>query len=212
MCTTFVSIVPGSAVPVLLLAVRDVYTDRRWLPPGRHWPDRPDVTGGLDLHGGGTWLAVGPDAGAGPVVACLLNGCGRTAARRYRLSRGGLPLMAVGGEPITGDLARYDPFHLVVARPGGARVVSWDGSSVENIELPAGLSVVLNDGLEGRTGNRACPPHIQATMSARATYFRARRCKALRVPSRLTGRRPSLGASGGLSPGATGCRLRTRQP
>ncbi|MFJ6140908.1 NRDE family protein [Kitasatospora sp. NPDC092286] len=173
MCTAFVSFNPGSVVPVLLLAVRDEYTDRRWLPPGRHWPNQPDVTGGLDLDAGGTWLAVAP--GAGPVAACLLNGFGHTALPQQRLSRGGLPLTAVSGQPVAGlQLECFDPFHLIVARPSGVRVASWSGSSLEDHELPAGLSVVLNDGVEGRTGAQPCPPRIRATMAARLAHFRAR--------------------------------------
>ncbi len=45
---------------------------------------------------------------------------------------------------------------------------------MEDNELPAGLSVVLNDGPEGQTDSGACPPHIRATMSARLAHFRAR--------------------------------------
>ncbi|MFJ1753360.1 NRDE family protein [Kitasatospora sp. NPDC088134] len=173
MCTVFVSVDPGSAVPVLVLAVRDEYTDRGWLPPGRHWPDRPGVVGGLDLDAGGTWLAVAPGAGREAVAACLLNGFGHTADPQRRLSRGGLPLIAVSGQPVD-QVERYDPFHLVVARPSGVRVVSWDGSSVEESELPAGLSAILNDGPEGRRSSAACPPGILATMNARLARFRAR--------------------------------------
>ncbi|GGQ94772.1 NRDE family protein [Kitasatospora griseola] len=177
MCTAFVSIDPGSAVPVLLLSVRDEYTDRRWLHPGRYWPDQPDVVGGLDLDAGGTWLAVAPSSGLGvePVAACLLNGFGHTADPHQRFSRGGLPLIAISGQPIASDrLERYDPFHLLIARPSGVHVVSWNGSSVEDTELPAGLTVILNDGLEGQAGSGACPPHIRTTMNARLAYFRAR--------------------------------------
>ncbi|WP_323185680.1 NRDE family protein [Kitasatospora sp. NBC_01287] len=176
MCTAFISIAPGSAVPVLLLAVRDEYTDRQWLPPGRHWASRPSVTGGLDLTAGGTWLAVTPGSAPGTeaVAACLLNGFGRSVPQQ-RLSRGGIPLIAAGGQVLTSSrMERYDPFHLILARPSGVRVISWSGSSMEEHELPAGLSVVLNDGLEGRTGGRTCSPHIRSTMSARASHFRAR--------------------------------------
>ncbi|MEU2632929.1 NRDE family protein, partial [Kitasatospora sp. NPDC007106] len=60
MCTVFVSFDPGSPVPVVVLAARDEYADRAWLPPARHWPDRPRLLGGLDLLAGGTWLAVDP--------------------------------------------------------------------------------------------------------------------------------------------------------
>ncbi|WP_228718601.1 NRDE family protein [Kitasatospora acidiphila] len=130
---------PDSPVPVLLLAVRDEYTDRQWLPPGRHWPFQPNVTGGLDLEAGGTWLAVNPggEPGPGPMAACLLNGFGPSVPRQRRLSRGELPLIAASGRRID-KLGCYDPFHLILARPSGARVISWDGSTLEDQELPAG--------------------------------------------------------------------------
>lgn len=182
MCTAFVSIEPSAAVPVLLLSVRDEYAGRRWSPPGHHWPAQPSAVGGLDLVAGGTWLAVEPgDTGSGdsgPVAACLLNGFGTSAPEAARLSRGELPLLAVrGGRIDTLDLDRYDPFHLVVVRPDGARVLSWgggtDGRLVE-LDLPTGLSVVLNDGPEGLAENRTASERIRSLMAARADRFRAR--------------------------------------
>ncbi|MFJ8435069.1 NRDE family protein [Kitasatospora sp. NPDC094019] len=180
------SIEPSAAVPVLLLSVRDEYAGRRWSPPGHHWPAQPSAVGGLDLVAGGTWLAVEPGDGAGPggskgsgpVAACLLNGFGTSAPEAARLSRGELPLLAVrGGRVDTLDLDRYDPFHLVVVRPDGARVLSWgggaDGRLVE-LDLPNGLSVVLNDGPEGLAENRTASERIRALMAARAHHFRAR--------------------------------------
>ncbi|MER6359970.1 NRDE family protein [Kitasatospora sp. NPDC001527] len=170
------SIEPAAAVPVLLLSVRDEYAGRRWAPPGRHWPAQPSAVGGLDLVAGGTWLAVEP-GGAGPVAACLLNGFGTPAAEGGRLSRGELPLLAVrGGRVADLDLDRYDPFHLVIVRPDGARVLSWGGSGgrLTELELPTGLSVVLNDGPEGLAESRTTSERIRALMAARAAHFRAR--------------------------------------
>ncbi|MFJ9693632.1 NRDE family protein [Kitasatospora sp. NPDC101183] len=173
MCTAFVSIEPDSPAPVLLLSVRDEYLGRAWLPPGPHWPGRPGVVGGLDLAAGGTWLAVDPER---RTAACLLNGFGPLAPATARLSRGELPLTAVRHGGIGHlDLAPYDPFHLVVVRPDGARVTSWGGSGrAEERELPRGLSVVLNDGLEGKAASRTTSERVRALMAARAAHFRAR--------------------------------------
>ena len=177
MCTAFVSVELSSAIPVLLLSVRDEYVGRQWLPPEHHWPSRPGLAGGLDLVAGGTWLAVNPGGGPAdePAAACLLNGFGPTATPEVRLSRGELPLIAASGEGLdrTG-LERYDPFHLVLARPTGARLLSWSGSRLEDRELPPGLSVVLNDGLEGRAENRTSSQRVRSMMTARAARFRAR--------------------------------------
>ncbi|MFB7472698.1 NRDE family protein [Kitasatospora sp. NPDC056184] len=172
------SIEPAAAVPVLLLSVRDEYAGRRWAPPGRHWPAQPSAVGGLDLVAGGTWLAVEPGgADAGPVAACLLNGFGTPAPAEARLSRGELPLLAVrGGRLGDLDFDRYDPFHLVVVRPSGARVLSWGGSGSRpaELELPTGLSTVLNDGPEGLAESRTASERIRTLMAARAAHFRAR--------------------------------------
>ncbi|SOB82702.1 NRDE family protein [Streptomyces sp. 1331.2] len=200
MCTAFVSIEPAAAVPVLLLSVRDEYLGRAWLPPGRHWPDRPGLLGGLDLAAGGTWLAVDP---ARRTAACLLNGFGPAAPADTRRTRGRLPLTAVteGG---TGhlDLTPYDPFHLLLARPDGVAVTSWDGVRAERRELPAGLSVVLNDGLEGRAANRADSERISALMASRADHFRARFAAAPRPEP--TGDGPAERAWGAWLPIVTG--------
>lgn len=54
MCTALVSFDPSAPVPVLLVGVRDEFTDRAWEPPAAHWPDRPSLIGGRDLLAGGT--------------------------------------------------------------------------------------------------------------------------------------------------------------
>ncbi|MFE7524479.1 NRDE family protein [Kitasatospora sp. NPDC057542] len=172
MCTAFVSIEPGAAVPVLLLSVRDEYLGRAWLPPDHHWPDRPELLGGLDLAAGGTWLAVDPGR---RTAACLLNGFGPLAPTDARRTRGRLPLTAVREGGIGHlDLTPYDPFHLVLVRADGARVFSWGAGRLEERELPSGLSVVLNDGLEGLAAGRTTSARIRALMAARAAHFRAR--------------------------------------
>jgi hypothetical protein len=145
MCTALLSIEPG--LPLLLVGVRDELVDRAWEPPGRHWPDRPDLIGGRDLQAGGTWLAVSPaDSRAG----CVLNARGQQAPEASRLSRGVLPLRAAAGEPLDrAALGRLDPFHLLTAEPGRATWQSWDGSQLAEGELPRGLHFVVNSGLAG---------------------------------------------------------------
>ncbi|MER7751399.1 NRDE family protein [Kitasatospora sp. NPDC097643] len=200
MCTAFVSIEPGAAVPVLLLSVRDEFAGRSWLPPDHHWPDRPALIGGLDLAAGGTWLAVDPERRVG---ACLLNGFGPLAPAHARLSRGELPLVAVQEGGIGHlDLTPYDPFHLVTVRPDGARVASWGGGRLTERELPSGLSVVLNDGLEGLAPTRTTSERIRALMAARAVHFRARLAAAPRPAP--TGDGPAERAWGDWLPIVTG--------
>ena len=143
MCTAVLSIQPGR--PVLLAGVRDELTDRAWLPPGRHWPAYPDLTGGIDLQAGGTWLAVNE---AGSRVACVLNGIGQAAPPDIRRSRGELPLRAAAGQPPDrAGLAAFDPFRLLVAGPEGASLVWWDGRELDRRPLGAGVHMVVNSAL-----------------------------------------------------------------
>lgn len=143
MCTVVVSVDPDAEVPLILVGVRDEFTDRPWIPPGPHWPG---LIGGRDLRAGGTWLAVDPEAGR---VAALLNGQGVLAPERTRLSRGDLPLQAAAaGRLPEVDLSRYDPFHLVLADSRGARLWHWDGTTSRRESLPEGTHMIVNSGWE----------------------------------------------------------------
>ncbi|GGO76353.1 hypothetical protein [Nonomuraea cavernae] len=82
-------------------------------------------------------------------AAALLNGRGQAAPETTKISRGDLALRAV----TTGDMprvefARYDPFHLVLAEPSGARVFSWDGVRLGVAGLAEGTSMVVNTGVD----------------------------------------------------------------
>ena len=79
---------PGHRWPVLIGANRDEMIDRPWQPPGRHWPDRPDVVAGLDSLAGGSWLGIN-DWG---VAAAVLNRHGSLGPASERRSRGELVL------------------------------------------------------------------------------------------------------------------------
>jgi hypothetical protein len=161
-CTVVVSLAPGARMPLLLLGVRDEFTDRTWRPPARHWPGSP-LVGGRDEQAGGTWLAVHPDV---PRVSCVLNGHGRAAAAGRR-TRGELPLRAAaeGQRALDamhehpGALARYDPFHLVVADASAASLLSWDGSHAVLRELEHATHLLTNAG-------HAYPPAVPGPPAA----------------------------------------------
>ncbi|MFC7385731.1 NRDE family protein [Sphaerisporangium rhizosphaerae] len=173
MCTVIVSVEPGAETPVVLAGVRDEILTRPWEPPAAHWPRYPALVGGRDLLAGGTWLAVDP---GGPRVAALLNGCGDAAPEPIRRSRGDLPLKAAAeGGPPEGDLSCYDPFHLLVADPGGVRLWSWDGHGVSEATFPAGTHIVVNSGWESDDAD------------PRVAFFRPRFASAAR---------PSAGGAG----------------
>ncbi|WP_395108778.1 NRDE family protein [Actinomadura sp. SCN-SB] len=170
MCTAILSVDPASPVPVLLVGVRDEFVERPWAPPGRHWPDRPGLIGGLDLRAGGTWLAADTDA---PRVSTVLNARGVMAPEDGRLSRGELPLrVAAEGKlaPEDLELPRYDPFLLIGAEPDRVRLWHWNGVDLDERDLGPGLHMVLNSGLEGE-GRRAGAIE-DAHMEARKAHFR----------------------------------------
>ena len=210
MCTAIVSVGPG---PSLLLAgIRDELASRPWRPPGRHWPDYPELTGGLDLLAGGTWLAVAPRAGR---VGCVLNGRGQMAPAASRRSRGVLPLLAAAeGKLPPGGLAGFDPFHLLTGEPGRAWLASWDGERLTERQLPAGLHMIVNSGLASDLLAAQGPAAQQQTGCAhelaRIGYFLPR-LRATAVPQPRPGV-PAAGAWGGWLPLLAGDGLATGDP
>ena len=160
---------------MLLAGVRDEFHDRPWIPPGRHWPERPELIGGQDLLASGTWLAVDPTV---PRAGCVLNGRGPLAPESGRLSRGELPLLFAATGAVEGlEFARYDPFHLVCATVDEVFLLSWNGEEPRRQVLGAGLHVVVNSGLEGSDPTEG--PGTEA-MQARLGFFRPRLLAAAR--------------------------------
>ena len=119
MCTVVFLLRPGAAWPLLVGANRDERLDRPWEPPAAHWPDQPDVIGGRDTPGGGTWKAMN-QAG---VVAVVLNRVGSLGPAPNKRSRGELPLLALrGATALEGarqvaaiEAAQWRSFNMVVA-------------------------------------------------------------------------------------------------
>src|SRR5437764_973522 len=91
MCTLVILRRPDHDWPVVIGANRDEMIDRPALPPGRHWPDRPEVTAGKDLLAGGSWLGLN-DWG---VAAAVLNRHGSLGPAPGQRSRGELVLEAL---------------------------------------------------------------------------------------------------------------------
>jgi hypothetical protein len=119
MCTLVVLRRPAASWPLLLAANRDELASRLGRVPGRRWPDRPHVRGGLDLTGGGTWLGVNDDG----LVAAVLNRRGTLGPEPGKRSRGELVLEALdhaeaylAADALRAlDPAAYRPFSLIVA-------------------------------------------------------------------------------------------------
>jgi hypothetical protein len=135
--------------PLLLAANRDEVATRSSTPPGRHWPDRPDVVAGRDDEAGGSWLGLN-DFG---VVAAILNRQGTLGAEAGKRSRGELVLEALdhadADEAATAlahlDPEAYRPFNLLVADAADAFWIRHAGDGmVRSQALGPGLAMLTS--------------------------------------------------------------------
>jgi hypothetical protein len=147
MCTLVILRRPEHRWPVLVGANRDEMIDRPWLPPARHWPDRPEVFGPIDLLAGGSWLGIN-DWG---VVAAVLNRTGSLGPAPNRRSRGELVLEALDhadAVDAANALSYLDPdayrsFNLIVAdERDGFWLRHAGGRRIELRPLKDGLSLI----------------------------------------------------------------------
>lgn len=158
MCTVVILRRPEHAWPVIIGANRDEMRDRAWLPPARHWDDRPNVVAGRDTVAGGSWLGIN-DHG---LVAAILNRPGSLGPANDKRSRGELVLEALDHAE-AGDAAEalsainphaYRTFNLLVADSEAAFWIRHDGeSAIEAHPVPDGLSMITAHDLNDMT----CP-------------------------------------------------------
>lgn len=153
MCSLIILHRPDHSWPLLLAGNRDEMRERPWLPPARHWDDRPDVTAGLDQSAHGSWMGLN-DHG---VCAVLMNRAGTLGPDPRKRSRGELVLEALDHAEATAaaralaDLSAtaYRGFNLFIADPRGAYLLSNDGASIHSQGIGAGLHMLtafaLND-------------------------------------------------------------------
>lgn len=147
MCTVVILRRPGHPWPLLLAANRDELATRPALPPGRHWPDRPQVVAGLDVGGGGSWLGCNDDG----LVCAVLNRRGTLGPALGKRSRGELVLEALDhaeAEVAAAALAALEPsswrpFNLLVADIATAWWIRHAGDgAIRRQPLPPGLSLL----------------------------------------------------------------------
>lgn len=162
MCTLVILRRPDERWPLLLAANRDEMLDRPWKPPARHWPDRPEVTAGLDVLAGGSWLGLN-DHG---VAAGILNRIGSLGPAAGKRSRGELVLDALDHADAAAaadalghlDAGAYRPFNMVIAdnrdaywiraRPGAP------GERIEVSPIPEGLHMVTAHDMDDESSRR----------------------------------------------------------
>jgi hypothetical protein len=168
---------PGHDWPLLLAANRDELKDRPWQAPGRHWPDRAEVTAGRDILADGTWLGIN-DWG---VIAGVLNRPGSLGPKANKRSRGELPMEAldhaeasVAAERLCAiDTSSYRSFNLVIADWDQAYWLTSQGGTtpVRAMPIPEGLSMITAFDLNDHTSPRihyykpkfeaASPPDVE---------------------------------------------------
>jgi uncharacterized protein with NRDE domain len=154
MCTVVLLIRPDHPWPLLLAANRDEMPDRPWQSPGRHWPDRPNVTAGLDTLAGGSWLGVNDEG----VVAAILNRTGSLGPAAGKRSRGELVLEALDhadAAPAAAALRDLDPaayrsFNMIVADSRDAFWIRHEegGRRVTTHSIPPGLHMLTSQELD----------------------------------------------------------------
>lgn len=144
MCILLIAIDAVLDWPLLLLGNRDEFHSRDTLA-AQPWRGAADCLGGLDLVGGGSWLAQRND-GRFAAVTNLRSGIpARAPKSRGMLVRdfviGNQPA-AEFGQRVLSDIGQYGGFNLVF----GDRSAVWliDGHSVTLQRLPAGVHVVGN--------------------------------------------------------------------
>ena len=148
--------------PLIAASNRDEMLTRAWRPPGRHWPDRPEVVAGFDDAAKGSWLGVN-DHG---VVAAILNRVGSLGPQPGKRSRGELVLEALdhadamAAAAAMSDLnpAAYRSFNLVIADNRDAfwlALRNETGGGVIDVQpLPPGLSMITAHDRNDRSSAR----------------------------------------------------------
>ena len=161
MCTLVVLRRPDHPWPILIASNRDEMDDRPWRPPGRHWPDRPEVVAGMDELAGGTWLGLN-DFG---VAAGILNRRESLGPDPLLRSRGELVLEALDHVDAVEaaralaaiDACSYRSFNLVIADNRDAfwlRGMGADGDGEIALQpLAVGLSMLTAFDLDDAVGS-----------------------------------------------------------
>jgi len=159
MCTLVILRRADDDWPVIIAANRDEMIGRPALPPGRHWPDRPEVVAGLDRLAGGSWLGIN-DWG---VAAAVLNRTGSLGPAEGLRSRGELVLEALDHADAVEaaaalshlDPAAYRTFNLIVADNRDAFWLKHDGSGrIVTRPIEEGLSLIAAGDLNELTTPR----------------------------------------------------------
>jgi hypothetical protein len=205
MCTVVILRRPGHDWPVILAANRDKLAGRPWHPPARHWPDRPEVTAGLDVLAGGSWLGLNDNG----VVACILNRHGTLGPAPGKRSRGELVLEVLDHTDAS-DAARalealepgsYRPFNMLIADNRDAFWLAHrgDGYSIDLSPIPAGVSMLTAHDLNDRSGSARTARYLDRFRAAPAPDPTAEHWGAWEMLLGTTDHAPDAGPGGAMT-------------
>ncbi|MDG2416369.1 MAG: NRDE family protein [Pelagibacterales bacterium] len=148
MCSIILLRQSDSEWPVIIGANRDEMSNRKSLPPSRHWDDRPYTFAGKDLEAGGTWLGIN-DYG---VVCGIMNRINTLGTDPNKRSRGELVLDALDHADANESLSAiveieknsYRGFNMLIADNTNAYWIksSEDSEVIEYFNIPDGLSMI----------------------------------------------------------------------
>jgi uncharacterized protein with NRDE domain len=169
MCTTIIAYQPQKEWSVIIGANRDETLDRQWESPGRHWLDRPQIIGGLDLQSLGTWLAVNDNG----LVAGVLNRPGTLGGLPGKKSRGQLVLDALkaahaddaAAAVASINAAQFPGFQFFVADASRAYWLESNGTCVSLQLIPEGVNMITSLGMNNLDCSRT-KRHLEACRQA----------------------------------------------
>ncbi len=152
MCTVLVLFRPGERWPLLIASNRDERLDRAFDPPGRWWPDAPEIVAWRDRTSGGSWLGAN-DRG---VFATLVNRIYELGPLPGKSSRGDIVVDALRRPDAASAVAavrklpgeRYGGFTLLVADRAQAWVVTNAEGAMSAEVLVAGHHMLTPEGCD----------------------------------------------------------------
>ncbi len=152
MCTVLVLLRPGERWPLLVATNRDERLDRAFDPPGRWWPDAPEIVAWRDRASGGSWLGAN-DHG---VVATLVNRVDELGPLPGKSSRGEVVIEALRRDDAESavtavhDLGgeRYGGFTMLVADRSHSWVVTNVQGTMRAEVLAAGHHMLTPEGCD----------------------------------------------------------------
>jgi uncharacterized protein with NRDE domain len=154
MCTLILLRRTNSDWPILIAANRDERKERTWRPPGRHWPEFPEIIAGMDQYGGGSWIGVNRSG----VTALILNRQGSLGPQENKRSRGEIVIEALTHQDactaseaiIDLNTKAYRDFNLLLTdntQTYWIRLDSTQSSKIQISEIPDGLWMLTSGNL-----------------------------------------------------------------